>query len=497
MITYAQNGEDIILERLLRETKAGFYVDVGAWDPTVHSVTRHFYDRGWRGVNIEPIGSRLALFVRDRSRDVNLQLAIGPSEGSLVFHECEEESYLSTLSEDVAAGMRRRGLTLRSYNVKVAPLSAILNEYAPDTIDFLKIDVEGFEGQVLGTLDLKRTRPRILVVEATVPASAPPDWENPEANATWREWEAAVLAAGYSFVLFDGLNRFYLRNEDAHLAKRLQLPICIFDQAERHSEAALADDVRLLRRELASRETGGDTITRMHDVRLAEVQLLRTELAARDAGSMKMSAIGAKASEEIKMLRTELAAREAGSEKLTALHAKASEEIKMLRRELAARAAGGQKLTELHTKAREEIHTLRTELAAREAGSEKLTALHAKASEEIKMLRRELAAREAGGQKLTELHTKAREEIHTLRTEMAAREAGAQKLQDLHDVRFAEAQALRAEFTARDAVFQRVYNDFLAVQADQQLKQTVIENLVAQLNALSSAQEKTSSLQQS
>ena len=67
-VSYAQNYEDVILWRALKHIKNGFYVDCGAYDPNRDSVTRAFYERGWRGINIEPIATLLQKFVAERLR---------------------------------------------------------------------------------------------------------------------------------------------------------------------------------------------------------------------------------------------------------------------------------------------------------------------------------------------------------------------------------------------------------------------------------------------
>ena len=77
MISYAQNLEDVILNRLFQNKPSGFYIDIGAHDPTELSVTKHFYDLGWRGINIEPIPGSLEKFKQQRPGDINLNLAIG------------------------------------------------------------------------------------------------------------------------------------------------------------------------------------------------------------------------------------------------------------------------------------------------------------------------------------------------------------------------------------------------------------------------------------
>jgi len=78
---FAQHGEDRRLAELLAGRRRGFYVDVGAWNPTQDSVTKHFYDRGWRGINVEPHPALHALLVAQRPRDVNLRLALGAEPG--------------------------------------------------------------------------------------------------------------------------------------------------------------------------------------------------------------------------------------------------------------------------------------------------------------------------------------------------------------------------------------------------------------------------------
>ena len=82
-ISYSQNFEDVILNRIFRHKKDGFYVDVGACHPTYDSVTKHFYDRGWTGINIEPVPEMAQLFREDRPKDINLAVAIGNTSGEI------------------------------------------------------------------------------------------------------------------------------------------------------------------------------------------------------------------------------------------------------------------------------------------------------------------------------------------------------------------------------------------------------------------------------
>ena len=81
MISYAQNFEDVVLNRVFHAVQQGRYIDIGAYDPVVDSVTKHFYDRGWSGVNVEPVTRFHEKFVATRPRDWNINSAVGPLPG--------------------------------------------------------------------------------------------------------------------------------------------------------------------------------------------------------------------------------------------------------------------------------------------------------------------------------------------------------------------------------------------------------------------------------
>ena len=232
MWSYAQNFEDVILERLFKEVEQGFYVDIGAWDPSHLSVTAHFYKKGWNGINVEPIAERLECFQKYRSRDINISAAIATEEGFVNLCVCEKEEYLSTTNAQHAATLKERDVSTRL--VRSRTLNSILEENAPEQISFLKIDVEGSEADVLASIDLSRWRPRVILLEATLPCGRP-DWDHPENHGVWDKWEPDLLKAGYTFAHFDGLNRFYVRNEDQKLIPRFHLPPGVFDEIENFS----------------------------------------------------------------------------------------------------------------------------------------------------------------------------------------------------------------------------------------------------------------------
>ncbi len=216
-----------MLARAFKGTARGYYVDVGAYDPEIDSVTRHFYDSGWSGINIDPVPAHIAKFHVSRPRDVNLGVAIGARAGSLPFFDFSPTG-LSTLNADVARDMRALGFAAREIEVPVMTLRDVLDRHAPGVVDFLKIDAEGAEVDVLAGADFTRHRPRVLVIEATAPMSSTP---------TQGGWEPALLQKGYLFAWFDGLNRFYVRREDADLLQHFRVQPNVFDDYWRAADA--------------------------------------------------------------------------------------------------------------------------------------------------------------------------------------------------------------------------------------------------------------------
>lgn len=159
----------MLLERLLGKQKSGFYVDVGAHHPKRFSNTYYFYERGWRGINIEPNPAVKDLFMRMRSRDINLQLGISDRPGGLMYYEFDDPA-LNTFDEQL---MRERESdtpyrVIATRMITLEPLAAVLAVHLPpdQAIDFLSVDVEGLDLNVLRSNDWERFRPRCVVSEA-------------------------------------------------------------------------------------------------------------------------------------------------------------------------------------------------------------------------------------------------------------------------------------------------------------------------------------------
>lgn len=219
MISYAQNGEDVVLARLFDAQSAGVWIDVGAGHPVDDSVTNHLSQRGWWGVNIEPHPALHALLVRERRRDLNLAVAASDGAGQAELHAATVPGR-STLRGDLLDGAVG---PWEAVTVTTRTVASIVDEHRLDAIDLLKVDAEGWEEQVLRGCDLARIRPRVVVVEATEPGTARPSHD---------AWEPLLAEAGYRCALFDGLNRFYAAGDDTAALTALAAPASVLDEFE-------------------------------------------------------------------------------------------------------------------------------------------------------------------------------------------------------------------------------------------------------------------------
>lgn len=197
-VTYAQNREDIILSAFFPDEKHGFYVDVGANDPEKDSVTKYFYDRGWHGINIEPNSSLYKKLKEHRPRDANLNVGVSNKAAKLLFREYEGHG-LSTFSDVTKKELDTSHDPLvkkyHDYEVEVQELKDILKAADPAAIDFMKIDVEGYEYEVITSNDWNAYRPKVLCVEA---------------NHIHKDWKAVLSKNGYKQVYDDGLNAYFI-----------------------------------------------------------------------------------------------------------------------------------------------------------------------------------------------------------------------------------------------------------------------------------------------
>ncbi len=210
-LSYAANLEDYHLARAFEGQASGFYIDVGAGHPVADNVSCWFYLQGWRGLVVEPQRRLIELYPLVRPRDIAVPKLLGRTPGEVDFHVVERLTGFSSISVEHARNAQKFGAGFHTCRMPMTTLAAICEEHGVETIDFLKIDVEGAEGDVLAGGDFRRFRPRVVLLEALAPGTLA---EN------FGDWEPFLLDQGYVFALFDGLNRFYVAHEDEALIAR-------------------------------------------------------------------------------------------------------------------------------------------------------------------------------------------------------------------------------------------------------------------------------------
>jgi FkbM family methyltransferase len=208
-LSYAQNMEDYHLSLAFAGNERGTYVDVGGGHPVAGSVTFWFYKRGWSGVVVEPQSDLAHLHRKLRPRDSVAQCLIGADNSERDFYVFDR---LHGLSTTIGAYARAASAQFRTVRLPSMSLAELCRSHHLDAIDFLKIDVEGAEAEVVAGADWDRFRPGIVLVESIAPISGEP---------TWHQWEELLLANGYRFALFDTLNRFYVADERADLLAKM------------------------------------------------------------------------------------------------------------------------------------------------------------------------------------------------------------------------------------------------------------------------------------
>lgn len=182
-ISYAQEGEDLIVNRFFDKQKKGFYIDVGAHHPKRFSNTYFFYKKGWSGINIDPMPEIMTKFKSVRPRDINLELGVSDKKRELLYYMFNE-SALNTFSKQLASQRDGFGSNklIGEKLITISPLSAILKKYLKpnQSVDFLTIDVEGLDLQVLKSNDWSLYRPKLILVECLQTKTGNTSFQNDE-----------------------------------------------------------------------------------------------------------------------------------------------------------------------------------------------------------------------------------------------------------------------------------------------------------------------------
>lgn len=163
-ISYSQAGEDLILNCIFNTTSNGFFVDVGANHPTRASNTNFFYKKGWTGINIDALPNAIKMFHKKRKKDINIEVGVSDIESTLNFYSFKSSSY-NTFNEELVDEIKKVSPLIDVKKISVKPLSLILNQQNIKSIDFMSVDVEGLDFNVLKSNDWKKYRPKVVLVE--------------------------------------------------------------------------------------------------------------------------------------------------------------------------------------------------------------------------------------------------------------------------------------------------------------------------------------------
>jgi len=220
-VSYTRNFEDVMLNRVFDSIPQGFYVDVGAFHPSIDSNTYAMYMRGWRGVAIEPAAVVGSLWAESRPQDVLIQAAAGAGSGHATFFTVGDIHQYSTTTPQTAELHRSQGAPVKTTRVPMVSLNGVLAKHRPSgDIHCLSIDVEGGERAVLEGLDLRRYRPWVIMLESVEPGRPVPNH---------MAWEPLLLEHDYEFAYFDEVNRFYVAKEQSHLKRFFACGPCVWD----------------------------------------------------------------------------------------------------------------------------------------------------------------------------------------------------------------------------------------------------------------------------
>lgn len=151
---------------MLKNKKEGIYIDIGANDPNHWNNTKYFYNKGWSGINIEPNPELFSKLSKFRPRDINLNIGMGPKKGALKFYKMSDDK-ISTFDAATIPEFERAGhKVIETLELPVLPLKDIFEKYYPDKkVDFISVDVEGFDLEVLKSNDWSKYRPVFVILE--------------------------------------------------------------------------------------------------------------------------------------------------------------------------------------------------------------------------------------------------------------------------------------------------------------------------------------------
>jgi FkbM family methyltransferase len=214
---YSQGGEDAIASLIfinVLPVKNGFYIDIGSYHPFKHSNSHLLFKAGWRGMNIDPRPGSKELFDRHRKGDINIEAGIGEANGKMSYYMIGENSTMNSFSKE---NLKQLGLldnVKRTLDVPVYTLNTILEQHpSVKTIDYLNIDAEGYEMEVLSGIDFAKIPPSVISIEQNNVFSLMDVIESPVAQFLSGK---GYIPLAKNVILSQVSTVFYIRKDGCH-----------------------------------------------------------------------------------------------------------------------------------------------------------------------------------------------------------------------------------------------------------------------------------------
>lgn len=167
--SYSQEGEDMILKRIFDKKKEGFFIDIGAYHPKKYSNTFYFYKLGWSGINIDAMPGSMKKFNKIRPRDTNIEIPIASKKQLLTYYAFNEPA-LNSFNKELSYSRNGKDgyKIIFEKEIETSTLFEVLDKNMSSNIkeiDFMSIDVETLDFDVLQSNNWKKYKPLIVLIE--------------------------------------------------------------------------------------------------------------------------------------------------------------------------------------------------------------------------------------------------------------------------------------------------------------------------------------------
>lgn len=212
-LTFSQTGEDVLISGFIQNLKLKNFswIDIGAHHPVYLSNTAWFYKNGYRGINIEGDPSLIGKFYKKRPKDINLNILISDKSGKQVFYLIDPPT-LNTLSKDEALEYEKMGYKIKDkIEIESMTVPEVINKYNKGCFpDFLSLDAEGYDFEILKTIEWEKSFPKIICVEI---AKHLPTLQDNFDYMTNNKITEYLLNKGYFIAAYTGNNTIFVQRK--------------------------------------------------------------------------------------------------------------------------------------------------------------------------------------------------------------------------------------------------------------------------------------------